>query len=244
MAKSSHTPEQLLSLLQAVIRDAPTFQLDAPVGETELKWLSRSDAILAACAVDLAVFFRVARQDVGTWAFDRTKLMLPLYDALSRLELLVPSSLQGAFIPPGNTWDAYSAITKVVQTDCNDILVIDPYLNADIFIHYAPHSGARSGLRCLTAQRGQNHLGLVAAATKWQADPQTQAKPVEVRYADSALLHDRLIILDGKEVWLVSQSFKDIAKRSAASVTKADAELAQMKASHYEAIWNASTPLT
>lgn len=170
--------------------------------------------------------------------------MMPLYDVLSKLELLVPAALQGSFIPPGNTWDAYSAITRVIQTDCNDILVIDPYLNADIFLHYAPHTGARSGLRCLTAQRGQNHPGLVAAAAKWQADPQAQAKSVEVRYADSALLHDRLIILDRKEVWLVSQSFKDIAKRSAASVTKADAELAQMKASHYEEIWNASTPLT
>jgi hypothetical protein len=119
-------------------------------------------------------------------------------------------------------------------------LLVDPYLTSDLFTDFAPHSGARKGVRCLTTKRGEYHPGLAAAAQKWAGDAIARSKPVEVRYAPPGTLHDRLIIIDRGGAWLVSQSLKDIAKRSPASVSRGDAELTQLKADHYDALWSQS----
>lgn len=239
-----NSPEQLLALLQAAIRDAPVFEYEKPLSEVELRWLGRSDALLEASGgLSALISFRTARDALGSYRHSRDKILLPLYDALSRTELLVPESLQGAFIPAGDTWNGYAAIIKIVQRECNTLLIVDPYLNSDFYIHFAPHCAASMNTRCLTVQQPQYHASLLASVQKWQADTTSKPHPVELRFAPKGELHDRLIIIDGKEVWLISQSIKDIAKNSPASVTRAEEELSQMKAQHYEEIWQKSTQL-
>jgi hypothetical protein len=152
--------------------------------------------------------------------------------------------MRGGFIPAGDTWNGYAALVRLLQRECGDLMVVDPYLDAAIFLDFLPHSTALRPVRCLTAKRNEYHPALTAAAARWSGDPVGQQKPVEVRYAPSGALHDRLIIFDrGAEVWLISQSVKDIAKRSPASVLLADSELGHLKADHYEAAWTQSTPI-
>lgn len=238
------SPEQLLALLEATIRDATALDYGGALTESDLRWLGRADAILEASgSISALVSFRTARTNLKTLMHSRDKIMLPLHDAYSRVELRVPSASQGAFIPAGDTWNGYAAIVKLIQRDCGDLVIVDPYLNSTLYIEFAPHATAQNGIRCLTTQRAENHSGLVAAATRWASETKPTARPVEVRYASSGALHDRLIIIDGKEVWLVSQSIKDIAKRSPASVSRADPELALMKAQHYQDLWATSAPL-
>jgi len=160
------------------------------------------------------------------------------------VELNAPLETRGAFIPAGDTWNGYAAVVKLLQRDCTDLMVVDPYLDASIFLEFMPHSRVRNPTRCLTAKRNEYHPGLAAAAARWSSEPASQQKPVDVRYALPGALHDRLIIFDrGAEVWLISQSIKDIAKRSPASVAVADSELGRLKAEHYEATWAQSSPI-
>lgn len=241
--RGSHTAEQLLSLLQAAIRDAPAFNYDEARTEDERRWLGRVDAILEASGkIPAIAAYRAARQSLGSILQSRDNLMMPLYDVLSAMELLVPASMQGAFIPPGDTWDGYSALVKLMQRDCDDILIVDPYLNSDIYLYFAPHSAARKGLRCLCQRMNQTLAGLQASSAKWASDSISEQHPVEVRFAAEKSLHDRLIIIDGKEAWIITQSIKDIAKRSPASVTRAEPELSQMKSDYYETLWANATP--
>jgi hypothetical protein len=242
----SPPPEHLLALLEAAIRDAPRFGYEDSLTDEDLRWLGRADALLEVSgALSALVSFRSARNSLGTYTHSRDNLLIPLHDAYSRVELLVPTAMQGAFILGGDTWNGYAALVRLIQRECDDLLVVDPYLTSELFIDFAPHSEARKGLRCLTMRRGKYHPGLAAAAQKWDNDPLGQSKQVEVRYTPSGTLHDRLIILDGAEAWLVSQSFKDIAKRSPASVSRADEELARLKAEpeHYSELWRQSTPI-
>lgn len=237
-------PEQLIALLEAAIRDAPPFVYQEELTDSDIRWLGRADALLEASgAIPALVSFRTARQSLGGYGHSRNQLLIPLHDAYSKLELLVPAALQGAFIPGGDTWNGYAAIVKIMQIECDDLLVVDPYLNSVIYTDLAPHSAAKKGVRCIAARRTENHPALVASANKWSTDPISASHPVEVRYAPSSTLHDRLIIVDGKDVWLVSQSLKDIARRSPASVSRADGELAAMKVQHYNDLWNQSGPL-
>ena len=58
-----------------------------------------------------------------------------------------------------------------------------------------------------------------------------------------AVLHDRLILIDGKEAWSVGQSFNVMAQKSHTSIEQSDPELAAMKIQAYEAIWTTALPL-
>jgi len=58
-----------------------------------------------------------------------------------------------------------------------------------------------------------------------------------VRLTAPRLLHDRMIIVDGREVWALSQSVKDFAKRAHASLLRVDAEVSALKVQAYEDLW-------
>lgn len=243
---SKISPEQLLALLQAAIEQAPVFEYQMPLTDEEVRWLGRVDALLDVSGpISAIVSFRSVRQKIGIHnLFSRTDLLIPLHDAYSRMELKVPASMQGSFIAGGDTWNGYAALVRLMQNDCDDLFIIDPYINSALFIDLAPHVKAKAGLRCLTAKRSENHPGLLAVAQKWAGDSISPRISVDVRYTQPENLHDRLVIVDGREVWLVSQSLKDIAKRSPASISRAERELGLMKVQHYEAVWGQSDQLS
>ena len=242
MNASPHTAEELLALLERTITDAPQFPFGEELTQDHLRWLGRAEAILQAsdCVTDL-VAFRLARVRPGLSRYDLAGLIGPLQNAYSHIELKVPLAKQGAFIPAGDTWQGYAAIVKLLQSATTQLLVVDPYINSDIYTVFAPHMAQNGQLSCLGTKRKEYDAGLCAAACKWESDTASENKLVQVRYANN--LHDRLIIRDLSEVFLVSQSLKDIAKKSPASVSRAEPELAKMKIDHYNELWSNGEPL-
>ena len=239
------SPDQLLALLEATIKAAPTLKYQATLSDDDLRWLGRAEALIEASgAVPALLDFRNARGNLGRYTHNREELLMPLHSAYSRVELTVPAASQGAFIAGGDTWNGYAALVRLFQQECDDLLVVDPYLDATLFTDLAPHGVARRTVRCLTAKRSATHPGLVAAAARWTTDPNVSGRSVEVRLISAGALHDRLIIIDLTDAWLVSQSLKDIAKRSPASVSRADTELAKLKAQHYDSLWGQADALS
>ncbi|RZJ45945.1 MAG: hypothetical protein EON86_00355 [Brevundimonas sp.] len=240
----SPSPEQLLAMLEAVIKEAPPLRYEVPLTEGDLRWLGRAEALIEASGAIVALGqFRAARSNLGSYMHSVSDVLAPLHNAYCRVELAAPQALRGAFIPAGETWNGYAALVKLIQKECDDLLLVDPYLSADFFIDLAPHCSARGGVRCLATQRKEYHPALSAAASKWSADPISSDKAIAVRYASSGSLHDRLIIIDRKEAWLITQSFKDVARRSPASVSRAEPEVGRLKAEHYDALWEHSDPI-
>jgi hypothetical protein len=194
---STLSPEQLLALLEAVIREAPPFEYQHPLTENDLRWLGRAEAVIEATGSTTDLMeFRLARKTLGTYSHSRDALLGPLHNAYYRVELHAPTAVQGAFIPAGDTWNGYAALVKLIQRECDELLIVDPYLSSELFTDFAPHAAARNRIRCLTSRRGEYHPGLVAAARRWSVDALSHKKPIEVRYAASGALHDRLIIFD------------------------------------------------
>jgi len=76
---------------------------------------------------------------------------------------------------------------------------------------------------------------------RWQRE--YTGKPLEARATAPRALHDRLIVVDQATAWNLSQSLKDMAQRSPASLTRSDAEAAALKIPAYAALWAAATPL-
>lgn len=233
--------EQLRALLEQTISAAPSLAFQVALTPDDERWLARAETLVEASgSLPDLVDFRLARSNLGTYSHSRERIMGPLLNSYERVELHSPTSGQARFIPPGETWNGYAALVKVIQPSCTDLLIVDAYLDSSLFIDLLPHSNAAK-VRCLT-QKGSYHAGLWAAFGKWDGDAIGTDHPVELRYAPDRSLHDRMIIIDQKQVFLVSQSLKDIAARSPASLTPADPELAGLKAAHYDQLWSQSAP--
>ncbi|ARU25109.1 phosphoribosyltransferase (plasmid) [Ralstonia solanacearum] len=84
--------------------------------------------------------------------------------------------------------------------------------------------------------------GLKPAAESW-AKQYNSVRPIEVRLAPAKSLHDRLITVDDAQAWTLTQSLKDFAARSPASIVRVDTETASLKIHAYAAIWQSAAAL-
>ena len=231
--------EQLRAILADLIATAPPFATTESLSGEESRWLARSEAVLSEVdPVKLTIDFRVARANLLTSFQSREELLHPVRTAFYKMELASPFETQGTFIPAGDTWGGYAALVKVLADQCKSILVVDPYLDGHAFCDFIPLAKATDAIQCLTENFHRQSLD--ASYERFMRDRVKLETLVEVRYAPSRSLHDRLIIIDCKKVWLVSQSLKDIATRSPASLIAADSELSELKIRHYKALWKDS----
>ena len=176
----SQSPEQLLALLAEIIRTAPRFDYRAPLLTEDERWLGRAQAVLrAAKDVPALVAFKVARTRIGLMSFSRSEIMIPLQDAYASLELLSPISAQGAFIPPGDAFNGYAALVRVVESAERDLLLVDPYIDASLLTELVPTMPEQVSIRCLTSTQSVDSI--IAALGKWVATGKQDRRPVEVR---------------------------------------------------------------
>lgn len=83
----------------------------------------------------------------------RAELPQPLYNLFNDLELRMPAALQGAIIPPGESWNDYAALVRLLQNECDHLLIVDPHVSADIFIEFLPHAVAKVATWILTTNQ-------------------------------------------------------------------------------------------
>jgi hypothetical protein len=144
----------------------------------------------------------------------------------------------GSFIGAGDVLDAYSAIGKILVTAKVGVLIVDPYMDEKVVTDFAPLISSGVPIRLLSdAQTSKATLG--PAARRW-AVQYGSARPLEARLATARSLHDRLIVIDGQDAWVLTQSLKDFAARSPASIIRVDRQIAEMKIGAYEALWLAA----
>jgi hypothetical protein len=161
--------------------------------------------------------------------------------ALAVAELRAPAAAQGAFIPAGNAFDALAAIGKVLAQAGHDLLIVDPYMDEKVLTDFAPLAAEDVTLRLLADQ--QHHKPtLKPAVTRWQAQ-YGAARPLEARLAAPRTLHDRLILVDRSEVWLLTQSLNAFAARAPASIVRVEGDAVPLKLAAYQAMWDAATPM-
>jgi len=169
----------------------------------------------------------------------RSELIIIAYRVLAWLEQQMPAQSAGAFIHPGNVFDAYSAISKVLGSATEDVLVVDPYLDEMILIEYGSSVPPGVLIRLLTDPNNYKK-NLLPALARWQEQYGVQ-RPIELRLSEPRRLHDRAIFVDSAAVWTLTQSIKDFAKRAPGHISRVDS-IAQEKRDAYEALWAESKP--
>jgi hypothetical protein len=164
-----------------------------------------------------------------------------LHRSFAVAELAAPAAAQGAFIPVGNAFDALAAVGKVLLSATISLMIVDPYMNEKALTDFAVLAPEKVSLGLL-ADHKKVKPGLKPAAAAWTKQ-YTPQRPLEVRLAPAGTLHDRLIIVDAKEVWVLTQSFNAFAARAPATIVRTDDETAALKIAAYDAIWRAATPI-
>lgn len=237
-------PETLYLQLRRLVATMPDLA-SGPITPEMNQWLGRAAVLVEAAGdgVD-AVKLKVAADHLNGVIRETNAgtIVGAVHRALARAEMKAPASAQGAFIAAGDTLNAFAAVAKVLARAKKDILMVDAYADQTIITGFAVTAPEGVSLRILGADREARKATLRPAVASWvqQFGP---GRPIEVRVAPQADLHDRLILIDGTEAWSAGQSFNGMAQKSHTSIEQSDAELAAMKVQAYEALWAVAQPL-
>lgn len=150
-----------------------------------------------------------------------------LRSCISELELDLPDSGIKGVYEPGEAYEFYRDVTACLGLAKKEILVIDPYLNTEIFDVYASAIPRTVGFRLLSVN--------VPANVKTLA--QKYAAGGNFAFRSSNSIHDRVLFADNR-VWLMGQSLKDAAKKKPTYIVEHDEPLMR---GVYESIWSAAT---
>jgi len=139
------------------------------------------------------------------------KLMTLLHQARHdlRMETLGPVNVA---IPHRMTFEYFDEIRKAIEIAKQDVLFVDPYLDAEFVSRYFGHVAAGTTTRLHAREKLPSLLPAVDAYVQ-----QFKAK-VEVRSAPN--FHDRYIFVDGVVCYQSGASFKDGAKWAPTTLTQ------------------------
>lgn len=230
-------PAQLLNEIEDVLRTMPaldSFGNDTP---EHISWLGRASAVVHAWDSAKAIVLfdgHVAKMNSRS-ARDVEASAKPMLTMLHQARHDLCMRTQGPLsvnVETGGVFDYFDEIRKVIEAAKQDILFVDPYLDAEFVSRYLPHISDGVQIRLLARERLAMLLPSVALLR------QQSGKAIDVR---SALgFHDRYVIVDRISCYQSGASFKDGAKKSPTTLTQIiDAFPAVL--STYEDLWNNGT---
>jgi hypothetical protein len=231
--------EMLFHQVGRMIQSMPEFKYGTPLLSDDYLWLGRAGALVEKyCDIGDKVVWESGINFLGGTASHEMgvkNIKSVIYKLLAIAELKAPPHVRGTFIPAGHVFDAFVAVSKALKPAREDILVVDPYMDEAVLTEFGGAVPEGIPLRLL-ADKADYKSSLKTAATKWSSQ-YGASRPLAVRLSAPKALHDRAIFLDRKVAWTITQSLKDMAKRSHAELLRAD-DIAARKVPAYEAIWS------
>lgn len=217
MATDNPSLEQLLAEIEDLVRSIPvrtTFRLDS--GD-HFSWLGRFAAAIERWnpGKGMTVHGAIGRLQ-KPMALDSNagyrEILVLLHQARSDLRMRTTGPTNVA-ISQGNVFDYFDEIRRTIQFSIEDILFVDPYLDADFVTRYLHHVKQGVSIRLLTSD---TKLGTLLPAIDLFAQQTNQA--ISVRSNNG--LHDRYLFVDRSNCYQSGASFKDGAKNAPTTLTQ------------------------
>ena len=152
---------------------------------------------------------------------------------IHELEIKYPQEDKKQVYAAGEAYDFYSNFKAIVLSARSSILLIDPYVNEEVFSLYVDKLPNDVNCRVLLGRINPN---LQIVIDKLKLSPN---RKIEVR--KSSGIHDRVLFIDNAQCWLLGQSIKDAAKKKPTYLVELPEELTPEKLSYYEHIWAEAT---
>lgn len=215
------------------------------IPDATLRWLGEASANVSR----LGLFIETAELNAAISGLIRTHggapsaqtIKMLLYRCLAIAQQRAPAAAQGTFVPTGAGFDAFAALHRIFQEADRSILLVDPYMDESALLTFAILAKEGVSIALLTDESGMR-AALEPAAERW-IEQYGKKRNLMIRKSAARALHDRLILVDDDKAWILTQSLKDFAARSPATIQRVDTQLTKMKFDAYTDIWNASTVL-
>jgi hypothetical protein len=221
----------LLSRLKSLLTRVPDFDLFSPKSTEHQTWLSEAHALVSAwdklesvpikSGMDWLSFESLRDLNV-------TQIMGAVHRTIAAIEATLPDDGTQAF-GPGAVYDFFKSLSRLLGFAEKSIFIIDPYIDNSIFDSYLTPIQNDVSVRLLIQQYTQS---VKPALSKFRAQYKTT---IDVRASNS--IHDRVIVIDGRECWVLGQSIKDAAKAKPNYLAPLSPDVAMMKVADYERIW-------
>ena len=159
------------------------------------------------------------------------ELRIKEYEALLRslietLKLQLPEEeIQGVY-NPGDEYDFYRDLSSLGEAATNEILIVDAYLDEEVFNLYVSKVSDSATVRILSDKIGPN---VEVVAGKYE-------KSQQLKLRSSRNIHDRMVFLDQRG-WVIGQSIKDAAKKKPTCLVELTEPLLALARDAYEKIW-------
>ena len=214
--------EELLVEVEDLLKSSPPQSaFTQQENEEVLGWLGRTGAILEKWDPIKGIFASghiTALLAAGTMrgisppgpAYRELRTLLFQAQHDIRMKTVGPRTVA---IPEGMRFDYFDEIRKITEMARDDILFVDPYLDAEFVSRYLRPITSGVAVRLLTSKKLSSLLPAVETLVA------QSGLSVEVRSATSGL-HDRFVFVDKARCYQSGASFKDGAKLSQTTLTQ------------------------
>ena len=227
------TNEQLLAEVEDILRTMPARATIRHETEENLAWMGRVSALIDNWNPPMSIVFRGYLETFhGLMAREAgqalQKIVILLHQARNDLRMKTLGPVNVA-VGHGMVFDYFDEVRKVVEAAKQDILFVDPYLDAEFVSRYLAHVGKGVTVRLLTRER----LGTLLPAV----DAFVQQSKMQVAVRSAPNFHDRYILIDKAACFQSGASFKDGAKTAPTTLTQITDAFGPVLQT-YEALWN------
>lgn len=227
---------QLAGAFEALVRAMPDRKQLHIDNQENTEWLAEAAALVSMADGGRAITFRGELDRLYGYAADPRsgvqRLILTILQIKSELRLKSSGPTTLAF-EPGQQFDYFDEIRRILEGGTSDIFIVDPYLGAEFIGKYLPHIKPGVKIRLLTeAKITQVRTAVEAYIAQHGAD-------VEIRKSQD--MHDRYVFVDRRECYPSGATFKDGAVKSPTTLTQVTDAFAPVL-NIYEDAWNRGKP--
>jgi hypothetical protein len=230
----------LLAELRALADDTPDFARLTPTSCVYHEWLGKLYALVRQWDELEAPSLRKNIDEAFTsglsWARQDavTRMLSLLYRAIAELQFRSQAGPAQAF-GPGAVYDFFKNFRDLLASAAKSILVVDPYLDEEVFDTYLGAVQRQVAVRLLT------NKGSVALKPAFERFVAQSKMTVEARRSNA--IHDRVFFLDDRSCWVLGQSINVAAKSKPTYLAPLDNDTMHLKKDWYEQIWAAAKPI-
>jgi len=228
--------EELLCEIEDILRNMPSRDSIHFQSDENYSWFGRVAAVLEEWDSIKGTMARInidnIQNSMSLVSEDGLrKTITTLHQARHNLRMKTSGPI-GVAVSNGMVFDYFDEIRKIIESATQDILFIDPYLDAEVVSRYIVHVKKGVVIRLLAREKLKT---LIPAVNTYKMQ---EKQDIEVRSAPA--FHDRYIIIDKNSCYQSGASFKDGAKKSPTTITQiTDAFNAVF--SIYEDLWKNAT---
>ena len=211
------TEEELLGEVEDILRTAPSRSAVIEHNEDNAVWLGRVSNFIEewrgpAKSVSLALSISTLRdRELLRKIVGLDEILTLLHQARYNLRMKTIGPVNTA-IGQGAVFDYFDELRKLIETATQDLLFVDPYLDAEFVSRYLSHVKPGVSIRLLTGKLVPKLLPAVKLFV--------QQFDVAVEVRSTLGFHDRYILVDQNACYQSGASFKDGAKKAPTTLTQ------------------------